>query len=63
MTTIVLLGISCALNVWLCGLYRTERSRRSLMCTCVGLHSKADWLPLYERMRRLVITAEGPEEY
>jgi hypothetical protein len=64
MTTMtVLLGLSFALNVWLCGLYRTERKRRSLMCECVRLHPKADWLPLYERMHRLVIQVEGPEEY
>jgi hypothetical protein len=64
MTTMtILLGVSFALNVALFLSYRWERDRRSLMCTCVGLHGKADWLPLYERIHRLVITVEGPEEY
>jgi hypothetical protein len=54
---------SLAVNVILYVAYRRERNRRTLMCTCVGLPSKADWLPLYERIHRLVITVEGPEDY
>ena len=57
------LVLSLVLNVALFLSYRRERDRRTLMCTCVGLPSKADWLPLYERIHRLVITVEGPEDY
>lgn len=60
--TLCLLGISFAIIVWLCGLYRTERQRIALVAVCLGMPRTSDWWQVYSALHRLTVKMEKTED-